>query len=257
MPRRTNGPFGAPTVVDGRSAVKGSRASSPVRTLATRLLDLALPATCPGCGREGEPVCAGLRAGTVGPPGSAGRGDDRVAGRAARSARPARVVRPVQRDRPGRPPCPEVRRRAPPGGAARGGRRRALAAGRRRRRPGGAGAHPRVAGAGARVRPGRPPRRRRRRAAGPADASGPGATAPDDGPVRAGPGPTRSGTSPAPSVFGRRRAAAVIDPEPVRGRWVILVDDVTTTGSTLAACAAALMAEGALAVSGLTIARER
>lgn len=42
-----------------------------------------------------------------------------------------------------------------------------------------------------------------------------------------------------------------------RGRWVILVDDVTTTGSTLAACGEILMAAGALAVSGLTVARER
>ena len=47
------------------------------------------------------------------------------------------------------------------------------------------------------------------------------------------------------------------DQAPVRDRWVVLVDDVTTTGSTLAACATALMAEGALAVSALTIARER
>ena len=43
----------------------------------------------------------------------------------------------------------------------------------------------------------------------------------------------------------------------MRGRWVILVDDVTTTGATLAACGEALMAAGALAVSGLTVARER
>ena len=43
----------------------------------------------------------------------------------------------------------------------------------------------------------------------------------------------------------------------VRGRWVILVDDVTTTGATLAACAEVLMDAGALAVSGLTVARER
>jgi predicted amidophosphoribosyltransferase len=43
----------------------------------------------------------------------------------------------------------------------------------------------------------------------------------------------------------------------VRGRWVVLVDDVTTTGATLAACAEALMTAGALAVSGLTVARER
>lgn len=41
------------------------------------------------------------------------------------------------------------------------------------------------------------------------------------------------------------------------GRWIVLVDDVTTTGSTLAACAEVLLDAGALAVSGLTVARER
>jgi predicted amidophosphoribosyltransferase len=38
---------------------------------------------------------------------------------------------------------------------------------------------------------------------------------------------------------------------------VLLVDDVTTTGATLAACADALLAAGALAVSAITVARER
>lgn len=43
----------------------------------------------------------------------------------------------------------------------------------------------------------------------------------------------------------------------VAGKWVILVDDVVTTGSTLAACAEALYEAGATAVAGLTVARER
>jgi len=43
----------------------------------------------------------------------------------------------------------------------------------------------------------------------------------------------------------------------LEGRWVVLVDDVVTTGSTLAACGAALMDAGARAVSAVTVARER
>jgi predicted amidophosphoribosyltransferase len=41
------------------------------------------------------------------------------------------------------------------------------------------------------------------------------------------------------------------------GRWVVLIDDVVTTGATLAGAAEALLAGGAAAVSAVTIARER
>jgi ComF family protein len=43
----------------------------------------------------------------------------------------------------------------------------------------------------------------------------------------------------------------------VTGRWIVLIDDVVTTGATLSACATALHAADALAVSALTLARER
>lgn len=39
--------------------------------------------------------------------------------------------------------------------------------------------------------------------------------------------------------------------------WIVLVDDVLTTGSTLAACAQVLLDAGAYAVSAVTVARER
>lgn len=43
----------------------------------------------------------------------------------------------------------------------------------------------------------------------------------------------------------------------VKGRWLVLIDDVVTSGATLAGCARTLYEAGAFAVSALTLARER
>jgi ComF family protein len=52
-------------------------------------------------------------------------------------------------------------------------------------------------------------------------------------------------------------AFRVADPATVRSAWIVLVDDVMTTGATLAACATALLEAGAGAVSAVAVARER
>jgi ComF family protein len=59
------------------------------------------------------------------------------------------------------------------------------------------------------------------------------------------------------NVNGAFAVAGPAAREAVVGSWIVLVDDVATTGSTLVACAEALYRAGAVAVSALTVARER
>jgi len=69
----------------------------------------------------------------------------------------------------------------------------------------------------------------------------------------------RAGSRPPSNATAARGAAmpSGATGTAVGGRWVLLVDDVVTTGSTLAACAVALEEAGAMAVSAITVARER
>ena len=67
--------------------------------------------------------------------------------------------------------------------------------------------------------------------------------------------PPQTGLTVAARRENLRGAFEVVKPEEVRGRRVVLVDDVMTTGATLSACARALKHAGAAQVLGITLAR--
>ena len=58
-------------------------------------------------------------------------------------------------------------------------------------------------------------------------------------------------------AFALRERPDPTPPNPLAGRWIVLIDDVVTTGATLSACAQPLLDAGAMGVSAITVGRER
>jgi len=230
--------------------------------LASRALDLALPATCAGCGREGAALCV-----------------DCLPALDARLELPAGVPIGLPGDVP--EPLAQVEHCAAFGGVARRALHRLKYAGDRRlAEPLGAAVGRRWlrAGAGGDVLvpvPASPDRvadrgydqaeliaraagrvcglpvhlllERTRRTTAQFDLDRRARAGNVSGAFRLRPEALDSNAE-GPRIAGHAR---------LDGAWIVLVDDVLTTGSTLAACARVLLDHGAMAVSAVTVARER
>jgi ComF family protein len=240
---------GAVGVVGRTGGVAGAVALG-VRTAASRALDLALPPRCAGCRREGSPLCREchqwLLARVAAPPG-------------APIGLPAEIP----------PPLVQLEWCAPFTGTVRRAVHDLKYAGERRlTRPLGEvlAERWRRAGAGGDVLvpvPASPNRIRERgydQAVLLAEVAGHRLGLPV---VRA---LERIHVTEAQHALGRVSRAVNVghvfalrggQEVAIRDRWAVLVDDVVTTGATVAACAAELMDAGAAAVSAVTVARER
>jgi ComF family protein len=227
------------------------RLSASLGAASRRLLDLALPPTCAGCGREGSPLCATCEPALD-----------------ARLGLPPGVTLGLPADLPA--PLLQLEWCAPFSGATRRALHQLKYAGEQRlARPLGAAIARRwaVAGAGGDLLVPVPVHRERARARGYDQAVLLArAAAEQAGLPWAALLERRRATIAQYHLDRRHRASNVAGafgltsgspPVELRGRWLVLVDDVVTTGATLAACAEALLAAGALGVSAVTVARER
>ena len=222
--------------------------SLPVR-VAGRLLDLAFPAACAGCGREGSVLCTACLPGLY-----------------ARRGTP----RGVPLGLPSTVPLPLLQLEwcAPYAGVVRSALHALKYAGERRLAvPLGTAIAARwaEAGAGGELLVPVPihAERRRRRGYDQAVLLAEAAAASLRLPTVVALARARP-TRPQFELGRERRAENVADAfrvqdasrAAVAGRWIVLVDDVATTGATLVACAHALLAAGASGVSACAVARE-
>jgi ComF family protein len=222
---------------------------------ASRALDLAFPARCPGCGAEGPPICAAC-----------------LPALDARLALPAGIPIGLPSDVP--PPLLQLEWCAPFSGLVRGALHELKYAGERRLAvPLGEAITRRWAraGAGGDVLVPVPVHADRARRRGY-----------DQAELIAIAAASALGLPCAPILERERATIAQFDLDrserasnvagafrlkprpaesagdrPLAGRWIVLIDDVVTTGATLAACAEPLLDAGAVGVSAVTVARER
>lgn len=215
-----------------------------------RLVDLVVPPTCAGCRREGTPLCercaAPLARRFDEPPGT-----------------PLGLVAPLP------PGIVQLEWCATFGGPVRDALHALKYRGERRLAPvlGGAMAERwRRAGRGGEVLVPVPVHASRRRERGFDQAEDLAASVAAELGMRWLPALERHTRTVAQHSLGRAERAANLGgafavraahADGVAGRWAILVDDVSTTGATLAECAHALRLAGARAVSALTVARDR